>query len=208
MPLQNRVLPSGEIVATPARGLLTGNRGILHRPDGTLGVSRWQHPHWVCCQLEFRGRYHGVMPDRGWTALFFLDEAVALAAGHRPCHFCRHDDAMRFKSAWARAHGIAASAPQMDRVLHRARVGRDRRQICHQAEAALLPNGSFVQWQEGAALLWEGALLPFDPAGYTTALPRPDGALTVLTPKPIVAVLSAGYAPELHPTARVAMGLQ
>ncbi len=89
-PLQNRVLPTGEIVADPARGMFTGNRGIIHRPDGTLGTSRWSHPHWLVCTLTHpKGRYHGPMPDRGWSALFFLDEAVGFAAGHRPCHYCR-----------------------------------------------------------------------------------------------------------------------
>lgn len=90
MQLQNRVLPTGEFVASPARGNLTGNRGILHRLDGALGVSRWTHKHWIVCALDHPlGTYHGTIPERGWTALFSLDEAVALAAGHRPCAFCR-----------------------------------------------------------------------------------------------------------------------
>lgn len=200
MPLQNRVLPTGELVVHPARGLMTGNRGILHRPDGSLGVSRWQHPHWVCCVLEFRGRYHGPMPDRGWTALFFLDEAVALAAGHRPCHFCRHKDAMRFKSAWAAALG-EASAPEMDKALHPTRVTRQRQQVRHEAQAQDLPDGAFVLTEGRAGLIHGDALLRYDPEGYGLAQQRPKGQITVLTPKPILAVLSAGYQPFLHPSA-------
>ena len=199
MTLQNRVLPTGEIIATPERGLMTGNRGILHRDDGTLGVSRWQHPHWVCCQIQFRGRYHGPMPNRGWTALFFLDEAVALAAGHRPCHFCRHADAMRFKAAWADANG-PATAPEMDRILHPTRVTRRRQQVRFRGGAAGLPDGAFILWDGQAALIWQGQAYDYSPAGYGAAQPIPRGDVTVLTPKPILDVLSAGYRPMLHPS--------
>ncbi|MBA85442.1 hypothetical protein ACSSNL_09705 [Thalassobius sp. S69A] len=201
-PLQNRVLPTGEIVAIPARGTLTGNRGILHDRQGRLGRARWRHPNWVCCALEFRGRYHGPMPDRGWTALFFLDEAVALTAGHRPCHQCRHADAGRFRAAWDRALGPAATTKQIDRILHPARVSRDRQQIRHQAEARTLPDGCFVLGQR-PLLLWGDAALPYSPQGYAAPVRRPEGPVTVLTPAPMIAVLRAGYAPRLHPTAPV-----
>lgn len=200
MTLQNRVLPTGEIVRDPARGLLTGNRGILHQADGTLGTSRWRHPHWVCCQLSFKNRSHGAMPLRGWTALFFLDEAVALAAGHRPCHECRRADALRYRAAWQKAIGPQAKAPEIDKVLHPARVSRNRQQIRHSALAQDLPDGTFI-WEDGPALIRGDALHPFTPAGYRAARSRPLGAVTVLTPAPHVAVLRAGYAALLHPTA-------
>jgi hypothetical protein len=99
-PLQNRVLPSGEVVAIPARGLLMGNRGCIHRPDRTLGASRWRAKMWISCVLDWRGRRRDVMPPGRWTALFFLDEVTALAAGHRPCGYCRRADHRWFADSW------------------------------------------------------------------------------------------------------------
>ena len=124
MPLQNRVTPFGEIVSSPARGLLMGNRGILHNDDRRLGTARWQHPHWVACRLEFRGRRQEVMRPGAYTQLFFLDEAVALAAGHRPCAHCRRADYEAFVSAWMAATGRAdrPRAAELDWQLHRERV--------------------------------------------------------------------------------------
>ncbi|WP_253279588.1 hypothetical protein [Loktanella sp. 3ANDIMAR09] len=92
MPLQNRVLPTQEIVADPARGTLTGNRGILHVADGVMGRARWKSKAWICCTLDWQGRRRQLMTGRKWTELFFLDEATALAAGHRPCAYCRRAD--------------------------------------------------------------------------------------------------------------------
>ncbi|SEQ40307.1 hypothetical protein [Thalassovita taeanensis] len=201
MTLQNRVLPTGEIVAHPARGSLTGNRGILHRADLTLGTARWKHPHWVCCALEFRGRHRLPMPPNAWTALFFLDESVALAAGHRPCHQCRHADAKRFRAAWQAAHGPVTSTKDIDRALHPARVTRARQQLRHSAPAETLPDGSLIL-TDAPYLIWQDRALRYSPAGYTAAAPRPTGPVTVLTPAPLVATLVQGYGPALHPTAR------
>ena len=101
MPLQNRVTPTGDIIATPHRGMFTGNRGIIHDPaTKTLLKKRWSSPAWITCVCEFRGWRRKVMGGRSWTELFFLDEATAFAAGHRPCFFCRRDDANRFRAAW------------------------------------------------------------------------------------------------------------
>lgn len=207
MPLQNRVLPTGEIVATPLRGLFTGNRGILHDARGRMGRARWRHKRWICCTLTHpRGHYHGPVPARGWTALFFLDEAVALAAGHRPCHYCRPAAAAAFRAAWTAALGPAlgpvAGADAIDAALHAARIdparGGQRR---FQTAAEGLPDGCFLRLEDGPALLLGDAALPFGPQGYGPARPSPRGAVTVLTPAPLVAVLRAGYAPALHPTA-------
>lgn len=201
MALQNRVLPTGEIVAHPARGTLTGNRGILHRPERTLGKARWTHPHWVTCTLTHpRGRYHGPMPDRAWTALFFLDEAVAIAAGHRPCGYCRRAAYGAWRAAWARGVG-AEDRVAMDQALHAARVTRGRAQIRHAASPSDLPLGCFVLWQGTAHLVTETGLLTYAPDGYASAVPHPAGQVTVLTPRPSVAVLAAGYRPALHPSA-------
>jgi hypothetical protein len=199
MPLQNRVLPTGEIVADPARGLLTGNRGILH--DGrTLGRRRWTHPHWISCTLTYKDIRRMPMSPGTWTELFFRDEAVAMAAGHRPCALCRREAFQQFTAAWAKAIG-PATAPEIDRLLHTTRVTRDRRQLRHEAPAEGLPDGAFCLMGGVPHLLGRRGALRYDPSGYAPAVPRPTGPVTVLTPAPMVAVLAAGYRPLLHPTA-------
>src|SRR5215831_7590036 len=123
MPLQNRVTPFGEIVAVPERGLLMGNRGIIHDPATRRLNRRWASKAWIICLCEFRGVRRKVMATRSWTELFFLDEATALAAGHRPCFYCRRREANRFRAAWAAGHGAPLpTAAQMDAVLHSERL--------------------------------------------------------------------------------------
>src|SRR5262249_23633771 len=121
MPLQNRVTPAGDIIVTPERGLFTGHRGIIHDPaTRTLLKKRWSTSAWLTCVCEFRGRRREVMGGRSWTELFFLDEATAFAAGHRPCFFCRREDAKRFRSAWEAGNGVKSlRARDIDAVLHR-----------------------------------------------------------------------------------------
>ena len=201
MALQNRVLPTGEIVAMAARGMFMGNRGILHDDRQRLGTARWRHKAWVCCVLSFKGRRREVMAPGRYTELFFLDEAVALAAGHRPCAECRRADHERFRAAWAAATGALPRAPEMDATLHAARVTRARAQLRHVAPAETLPDGAFFLLEGVAHLVSGDAARPFAPAGYGAARPRPMGAVTVLTPWPSLAVLAAGYRPVLHPTA-------
>ena len=165
MPLQNRVLPTGEIVAHPARGTIMGNRGRIHRDDRTLGGRRWTTHGWVTCQLSFRGRHREVM-GRGWTELFFLDEAVALAAGHRPCAECRRADYRRFQSAWRTAFNEPPTAPAMNARLHADRVEPGQRKTRrHAAALGSLPDGCYVLAEYGAALLDAGRLFPYTPAG-------------------------------------------
>jgi hypothetical protein len=202
MTLQNRVLPTGEIVADPGRGTLTGNRGILHGADRRLGPRRWAHPHWIACALDWKGVRRRPMTPGTWTELFFLDEAVALAAGHRPCALCRRAAFRAFQTAWAAGTGLPAAAPAIDRALHAARVTRDRRQLRHDARAETLPDGAMVLWQGAAHLVAGGALRRFSMQGYGGPLPLPGAAaVTVLTPAPTIAALAAGYRPLLHPTA-------
>ena len=202
MPLQNRVLPTGEIVAHPARGTIMGNRGRIHRDDRTLGGRRWTTHGWVTCQLSFRGRHREVM-CRGWTELFFLDEAVALAAGHRPCAECRRADYRRFQSAWRTAFNEPPTAPAMNARLHADRVEPGQRKTRrHAAALGSLPDGCYVLAEYGAALLDAGRLFPYTPAGYGRAVAAAaDAVLPVLTPRCTVEVLRAGYRPELHPSA-------
>lgn len=209
MPLQNRVDPFGEIAAHPARGLFMGNRGILHDAERRLGRARWKHKVWIICLTEFRGRKRTVMSPRRYTELFFLDEATALAAGHRPCFECRRRDVHRFLDAWMDGTGWEAAdrirADEVDRLLHAERIDRrTRRQRTWRAGLHDLPDGAFVTLDErpGQPLLVLGdTLVPWRFDGYGRPRPKPRATATVLTPPSTVAALSAGFAPTLHPSA-------
>ncbi len=203
MPLQNRVQPTGEIIADPARGTFTGNRGIIHRDDRRLGTSRWSHHAWICCVLEWQGRKRPVMSGRNWTELFFLDEAVAMAAGHRPCGYCRRKDYARFGEAWQVATGQPASAKEMDRKLHAARIIRGtRQQRRYEAPIDRLPSGAMIMHDGDPCLVSSDALHPYQRHSYGAAIKRPRSSLvTVLTPEPMIDVLRAGFAPHIHPSA-------
>jgi hypothetical protein len=204
MPLQNRVMPTGEIVADPARGLMMGNRGCLHTPDRQLGTSRWRSRLWICCVLDWKGVRRDPMPPGRWTALFFLDEATALAAGHRPCAYCRRQDYLDFAEAWraARHQARRPRADEMDAVLHRERVGRLRRQATHRAPSAGLPDGTMIRVGGRIGLLLGGQLRPWSFGGYgPPARAWIPGAAEVLTPPSTVAAIAAGYRPLVHPAA-------
>src|SRR5271156_5168894 len=146
-PLQNRVTPFGDVIAIAQRGLFIGNRGIIHDPaTKTLLGRRWTTKAWLVCLLEYKGRHREVMGGRSWTELFFLDEAVALAAGHRPCFFCRRRDAEAFRAAWQNARGGKAPlAPEMDAVLHQERLDRGLKRI-HPIPGPVgeLPDGAVI----------------------------------------------------------------
>src|SRR5262245_14143932 len=210
MPLQNRVTPEGEIIATPHRGLMMGNRGgCFHLPGRTLGSRRWASRQWIACVLEFKGRHRAAMmqPNR-YTELFFLDEATALAAGHRPCFECRRRDAERFAALWAETRGwpAPARAPEMDATLHAERIGPEGRKLTYRATLAGLPDGVFVRLAGAtdpqAYLLDDNRLLGWSPAGYAAPIPAPARReVDVLTPRSMVAVLSSGYRPMVHPSA-------
>lgn len=201
MPLQNRVTPFGELVATSARGTMYGNRGgKFHHGDQTLGARRWASRQWICCVLAFKGRHHPVWRDR-YTALFFLDEVTALSAGHRPCFECRRRDAKAFAEKWAQAKGTDFPyVDEMDRVLQAERLeGRVKR--THAMPADRLPDGAFIAIGDAAFALRGNTMLRWTPSGYGDTKPRQRGSVTVLTPPSIVAVLSAGYRPQWHPSA-------
>ena len=204
MPLQNRVTPSGEILADPGRGLMMGNRGCLHGQGRTLGVSRWRSKLWICCLLGFKGVQRDPMPPGRWTALFFLDEATALAAGHRPCGYCRRVDYLDFAEAW-RAAGHLPSRPgaaEMDTALHRERTDRSRRKRSYLAPAAELPDGVMIRAGGEPGLLIGGQVRPWSFHGYGAPTPAdPAGRVEVLTPPSIVAAITAGYRPLVHPSA-------
>lgn len=197
MTLRNRVQPDGQITDTPSRGLFTGNRGILHTTDKVMGPALWKHRAWICCTLDWQNRRRPVMTGRNWTELFFLDEAVAMAAGHRPCAYCRRENYNVFSNAW----GENLKAPQMDAILHAARAIHGARCLqTHSADAATLPAGTFIKTNE-IMMVTDDCARTYTPAGYGPPIPRPTGTVTVLTSPPMVNVLRAGYVPKLHPSA-------
>ena len=203
MPLQNRVTPTGDIVADPHRGLFTGNRGIIHDPaTRTLLRKRWSTSTWITCLCEFRGWRRKVMGGRSWTELFFLDEATAFAAGHRPCFFCRRDDANRFRSAWEEGNGArSVLARDMDAVLHRERLDRGKKRL-HPLSMPTkeLPDGAMVQAGAESFLVVRGRVLRWSTAGYRKADATLENAM-LLTPPSTLHALGAGYRPVLHPSA-------
>jgi hypothetical protein len=203
MPLQNRVTPQGDIIATPYRGLFTGNRGIIHDPATKKLLSkRWSSKAWITCVCEFRGRRRDVMGGRSWTELFFLDEATAFAAGHRPCFFCRRADALRFRAAWEKGNRVTGIlAPDMDTVLHRERLDRGKKRI-HPLPVApkQLPDGAMIQQGAESYLIARGRALTWSPGGYREAERAIEDA-TLLTPPSTLRALIAGYKPHLHPSA-------
>jgi len=190
----NRVAPDGTLHAVPERGMLMGNRGgRLHRPDGTLGRARWRSRAWIACLTTFRGRQREVWGD-SYSELFFLDEATALAAGHRPCFECRRADARAFAAAWGPP---VPRASAMDRVLHAERLGeRERLPLAAlPARAIFAAAGAFHLRTEAGALAWSFA-------GYR---PGPgfaaDALVEAVTPRHVRAALARGYRPALHPSA-------
>ena len=180
---------------------MMGNRGILH-DDGRNIVRSWQVRRWIACVLEFRGRRRSVMQPHRYTELFFLDEAAAFAAGHRPCAECRRADFNRFQALWRDCFAGRANAGDMDDRLHADRVaGKQKR--TYPAEIAGLPDGTYVVAQGAAWLVFGDALYEWSDSGYTRARMRPvRGEFEVLTPRAIVDVFAAGYRVAYHPTAR------
>ena len=201
MPLQNRVTPFGDIVAIPQRGIFTGNRGIIHDPaTRTLLNRRWASRAWLVCLCEYKDRWRPVMGRRSWTELFFLDEAVALAAGHRPCFFCRRQAAEAFRDAWAQVRAAKLPrAAEMDAVLHAERLDRGRKRLHG------LP-GDMDEWPDGTVLaaageaytLAQGRAFRWTAHGYDEPVEIPR-AHALLTPPSTLGALRAGYRPVLHP---------
>jgi hypothetical protein len=203
VPHRNRVTPFGDVIETSARGLLYGNRGVLHDADGRL-VRDWQVRRWIACVLEFKGRRRPLLRPGRFTELFFLDEATALAAGHRPCAECRRADFVRFRDRWAETHpGASVRVDDIDRVLQHERVGPDKKKRLHDARLGDLPDGAMVAEGDRAWLVLGGQLLAWSPFGYDGRRPVTASATVhALTPPSIVSVIRAGYRPDLHPSAR------
>jgi hypothetical protein len=203
VPERNRVTPTGDVVATPLRGAWTGNRGVLH--EGREIVRFHAGDLWITCALEFRGRHRELWIPNRWTPLFFHDEAVAFAAGHRPCGECRHAEYQAYKAAWAEGlGGRPPDAREMNRRLHAERIhrGTHRRRL-HEVPWPGLPDGSFVQGEAAPELVLGDELVAWTPAGYGARRRRPrHGTAPALTPPATQAVLRAGYAVQIDDGAR------
>ncbi len=199
MPERNRVTPFGEIVAISQRGLFMGNRGSIHR--GRSIVRLWQVRRWITCRLEYKGWVAPKWVPGRWTPLFFYDEAVALAAGHRPCALCRREDYNRWLDAWSSAFGERPRVDPMDRRLHDERV-EGRLQRRHRMPWRELPFGTFAVVDEMPVLVLSDRLAPWSADGYGAPFERPSlGEAVMLTPRPTVEVLRNGYEPVVHPSA-------
>lgn len=207
MPRQNRVTPFSTLIATPARGTLTGNRGCLHDDHGQIRRS-FQGQRWIICLLEFKGRKRSIMTPGHYTELFFLDEATALAAGHRPCAECQRDRFNLFREIWAKANpeitnGVRPAATTLDAVLHSERIATGAHLHRFFDSIEDLPDGAFVTDDEqNAYLVLSHHLLRWSPAGYDgpakQAIYYP---IRVLTPDSVVRALAAGYPVGIHSSA-------
>ena len=199
MPLQNRVTPLGELVPGPGRGLVFGNRGRLHDAAGRIRRP-YDGKRWIACRLSFRGRKRPLMEPGRYTALFFLDEATALAAGHRPCAECRHEDYVRFSAIWSRLHAGEGTAGAIDARLHAERLRPHRAAAIDE-----LPDGAFVLFRGVPHVVCWDRLLRWSPGGYAEAVtPRGSATAPVITPPSLIEVLRTGWSssvPLLHPSA-------
>jgi hypothetical protein len=212
MPRQNRVTPRGEIIATSARGTLMGNRGCLH-DDQDHPVRQYQVRRWLICMLDFKNRKRTPMPPGHYTSLFFLDEATALAAGHRPCAECQRARFDDFRRHWAAANPELAGSPtpnvdMIDRALHAERISdhfyqRDKVKLTYAEQLGALPDGAFVLLESSDTpyLVRGDALYPWSFADYGTPIARPATTAQVLTPRSTVRALAHGYSAGLHHSA-------
>lgn len=205
MPLQNRVLPTGEIVADSARGSLMGNRGVLHNANKEV-LRQYRNKPWITCALEYKGRKRELMSPNMYTELFFLDEVTAFAAGHRPCAECRRPRFNEFRDAWASILWDGEGKPragEMDAVLHAERIKGSGEKVTWSAEWESLP--------VGAAFLYEGVTFAMHPTGpllWTSKGYQPvlqglpaDAVVEVFTPRSVVALFANGFVPEFHSSA-------
>jgi hypothetical protein len=199
--LQNRVTPFGDVVANAQRPFPSATAGSSTTPaTKTLLGRRWTTKAWLVCVLDYKGRHREVMGGRSWTELFFLDEAVALAAGHRPCFFCRRAAAEAFRTAWGKARGGKAPlAPEMDAVLHEERLDRGRKRVhAIPGPIAELPDGTVIAAVGEAYTIVQGRSFRWSEQGYQVErqILLADG---LLTPPSTLLAIRAGYRPALHP---------
>jgi hypothetical protein len=197
VPLQNRVDPWGRLHAVEARGAWMGNRGVLHDASKRI-VRPWRVRAWILCRLQFKGRHRQVFAPQRYSELFFIDEATAFAAGHRPCAECNRERFNQFRNAW----GVAVRAAEIDALLHAERIaGGEKR--CYEARLDELPDGVMVERDGSAFLVRGGALYPWSFEGYGAPLRRPSGdaRVRVLTPRSMVAAIARGLEPQVDESA-------
>ena len=201
MSYQNRVDPFGRLHAIPARGAFMGNRGILHDAAKII-VRTHAHQNWVTCALAFKGRRREIMQPGKYTELFFLDEATAFAAGHRPCAECRRARYKEFTGFWQNVHGepeTGRSVPRsIDRMLHAHRVARGGRKVTFEAAVDDLPDGTIFAAGDRAALVWSGRQFDWSHHGYAERSARISGSVSVLTPRPLLDCFATGFRPLVH----------
>lgn len=213
MPLQNRVKPNGEILISGSRGSLMGNRGNLHNERKELmRQTKSGYKRWIACLLAFRGVHREVMSSGHYTELFFLDEATAFAAGHRPCHDCQKDRLQEFKKIWLSANESAyaltgTNLTDIDEVIHAERIDSNGNKATYFSEITGLPDGTFVELEGGYFLKWRSSLLEWSFDGYVSGVPIPSNkAAEVLTPKSMVRCFSSGFLPNVHESAEQWIG--
>jgi hypothetical protein len=202
--LQNRVDPFGQLIRTTARGMFMGNRGVIHNYEKEI-THPFKHKAWITCVLQFKGRHRSVMTPNRWTELFFLDEATAFAAGHRPCFECRKEEAKRFKACWIQGNPeynftMKTSIRDIDDVIHRERIDISSKKVMHQRLSTDIPEGTFVLINNSDPYIFSmGQLHLWTPSGYssTIAMPTKEELLTVLTPRSVVQAFAAGYSPQI-----------
>lgn len=206
MPLQNRVLPNGKIIASDYRGTLMGNRGLLHNELKQLTRS-FRRKEWVTCALTFKDRKRQLMAPGAYTELFFLDEVTALAAGHRPCAECRRERFNEFKQAWQKVCSKSADSKikvaEIDNILHEQRLASNGSNASWQADLTELPVGTIIEHDGSFYAVHTHGLLPWSLDGY--GKPVNDikmDEVAVVTPQAIVAVLAAGFTPAFHDSAK------
>jgi hypothetical protein len=203
MPLQNRVDPCGALRAAEERGAWMGNRGVLHDASQRV-VAAWRLRRWITCVLSWKGLRREVFAPNRYSELFFLDEATALSAGHRPCAECRRPRYVEFRSAWDAARRGRDAAPRfvradaIDRVLHAERLDRKGRKKTYRAVLSSLPDGTMVEHAGSPHLIWRGKLRPWSFGGYGPGVSlAPDEEVNVLTPRSIVGAIRAGFVPQV-----------
>jgi hypothetical protein len=201
--LQNRVDPFGNIIKTTARGNWMGNRGILHDEQQNI-LRPFKLKAWLTCVLEFNGRKRQVMAPHRYTELFFLDEATAFAAGHRPCFECRRNDYNRFKMHWLKGnpeYGFdeTVSINEIDKILHKERMDKHGQKIMHQASIKNIPDGVFILMDDKPGVIKNNLFYAWSPFGYDKGKALPNvKKLMALTPKSVINTFKAGYIPQMQ----------
>ena len=207
-PLQNRVDPFGQLIRTSARGAWMGNRGLIHNEHQQI-IRPYRLKAWITCVLEFKGRRREVMTPNLYTELFFLDEATAFSAGHRPCAECRRADFNRFKAAWVQGnplymYNMKTPIGEIDEIIQRERINQEGAKSTYKDNLGNLPEGSFIEYFGKPYMIrHSNRVINWTPFGYTDSIQLlPATEVNVLTPKSIVNMLQSGYLPQIHESAR------